>query len=158
MFQCKHKLLASFFPDGDPKLKSRKRPPTAGSQFKVNKWTSYQDGEGRWGCWDRIKRFHSASFFCACPYLGRGFPTSYFMVFFVLFTVSQSERWLFVLFSVSQSERWLFVLFTVSQSERWLFVLFTVSQSERWLFVLFSVSQSERWLFVLFTVSQSERW
>lgn len=36
MFKCKHKLLPSFFPEGDPKLKSRKRPPTAGSQFKAS--------------------------------------------------------------------------------------------------------------------------
>lgn len=36
MFQCKHTLLPIFFPEGDPKLKSRKRPPTAGSQFKAS--------------------------------------------------------------------------------------------------------------------------
>ncbi|XP_030856038.1 unconventional myosin-Ia [Strongylocentrotus purpuratus] len=34
MFKCKHLLLSELFPEGDPKFMSKKRPPTAGSQFK----------------------------------------------------------------------------------------------------------------------------
>ncbi|XP_071478875.1 unconventional myosin-Ia-like [Diadema antillarum] len=34
MFKCKHILLPELFPEGDPKFMSKKRPPTAGSQFK----------------------------------------------------------------------------------------------------------------------------
>lgn len=36
MYACKHKLLKKLFPEGNPAQKSLKRPPTAGSQFKVS--------------------------------------------------------------------------------------------------------------------------
>ncbi|XP_078057212.1 unconventional myosin-Ib-like [Mustelus asterias] len=36
MWQAKHKLIKSLFPEGDPSKTSLKRPPTAGSQFKVS--------------------------------------------------------------------------------------------------------------------------
>ncbi|KAF6120503.1 myosin IA [Phyllostomus discolor] len=34
MWKARHPLLQSLFPEGDPKQASRKRPPTAGAQFK----------------------------------------------------------------------------------------------------------------------------
>ncbi|XP_037019433.2 unconventional myosin-Ia [Artibeus jamaicensis] len=34
MWRARHPLLRSLFPEGDPKQASRKRPPTAGAQFK----------------------------------------------------------------------------------------------------------------------------
>lgn len=34
MWKARHPLLRSLFPEGDPKQASRKRPPTAGAQFK----------------------------------------------------------------------------------------------------------------------------
>ncbi|XP_070536547.1 unconventional myosin-Ib-like [Ptychodera flava] len=34
MYKCDHLLLKKLFPEGDPKLHNKKRPPTAGSQFK----------------------------------------------------------------------------------------------------------------------------
>ncbi|XP_029450729.1 unconventional myosin-Ia isoform X2 [Rhinatrema bivittatum] len=36
MWRAKHKLLRSFFPEGDPQKISLKRPPTAGFQFKAS--------------------------------------------------------------------------------------------------------------------------
>lgn len=36
MFACKHNLMRKLFPEGNPVQKSLKRPPTAGSQFKVS--------------------------------------------------------------------------------------------------------------------------
>lgn len=36
MWQAKHTLLRSLFPDGDPKKASLKMPPTAGFQFKAS--------------------------------------------------------------------------------------------------------------------------
>uniref|UniRef100_A0A8D0B387 Unconventional myosin-Ia n=1 Tax=Salvator merianae TaxID=96440 RepID=A0A8D0B387_SALMN len=36
MWKAKHELLHSLFPEGDPQKVSLKRPPTAGSQFKVS--------------------------------------------------------------------------------------------------------------------------
>ncbi|XP_013388567.1 unconventional myosin-Ib-like [Lingula anatina] len=36
MYQCQHSLCKDLFPEGDPDKISLKRPPTAGSQFKVS--------------------------------------------------------------------------------------------------------------------------
>uniref|UniRef100_A0A8C8RMZ1 Unconventional myosin-Ia n=1 Tax=Pelusios castaneus TaxID=367368 RepID=A0A8C8RMZ1_9SAUR len=36
MWKAGHKLLCSFFPEGDPQKASLRRPPTAGSQFKAS--------------------------------------------------------------------------------------------------------------------------
>lgn len=36
MYACKHSLLKKLFPEGNPAHRSLKRPPTAGSQFKVS--------------------------------------------------------------------------------------------------------------------------
>ncbi|KAL4228653.1 Unconventional myosin-Ih [Mactra antiquata] len=36
MYACNHKLIRKLFPEGNPSQKSLKRPPTAGSQFKVS--------------------------------------------------------------------------------------------------------------------------
>ena len=41
MYQCDHLLIKTLFPEGNPDRTSRRRPATAGSQFKVDLGTSY---------------------------------------------------------------------------------------------------------------------
>jgi len=36
MYMCRHNLLKKLFPEGNPAQKSLKRPPTAGSQFRIS--------------------------------------------------------------------------------------------------------------------------
>ena len=36
MYQCEHQLMKTLFPEGNPEKTSRRRPATAGSQFKVS--------------------------------------------------------------------------------------------------------------------------